>query len=151
MIVTIKHNEVKEGARGPYLYIQYVTDKGKESGKAIFGDLSEKWGMCENDATVELKLDSKYNVIDILPIKDQLPPPTKPPVPKSGNPPKPHAINYIDSETAKVRSICVSYAKDAWIAGKIEYKQIYACADMFLKYVRNEEIKQEGGENGKES
>jgi len=50
-------------------------------------------------------------------------------------------IKYIDSETAKIRSICVAYAKDAWIADKIEYKQIYSCADMFLKYIRNEEVK----------
>jgi hypothetical protein len=73
MIVTISHNEIKKGAKGDYLYIKYITSKGRESGKAVFGELRNKWGLCQNGARLELKLDGapNYNVLDILKVEPE--------------------------------------------------------------------------------
>jgi hypothetical protein len=37
----------------------------------------------------------------------------------------------------KDRAVALSYAKDAWIAGKIDKEKIYNCADFFLKYIED--------------
>ena len=76
MIVNITHREIREGAKGDYLYIKYVTAKGKESGKAVFSQLRDKWDLCQENASVDLILDEKYNVTDINPI--ETPPPIEP-------------------------------------------------------------------------
>ncbi len=112
----VEGNEYKLGNKRAHLSDQIVVGRATELG----------WAHFNNDYIATAKL-----------VEGELPESTKPPIPESA---KPHVVKYIDSETAKIRSICVAYAKDAWIADKIEYKQIYACADMFLKYVRNEEV-----------
>ncbi len=107
------------------------------------GLLKAKWGELQVERAFKFIMgdyQGKPFVQDFIAVEGKLPESKKPPTPESALP-KPHVSNYIDSETAKIRSICVAYAKDAWIADKIEYKQIYSCADMFLKYVRNEEVK----------
>ena len=78
MIVTITHREIREGAKGDYLYIGYHTPKGKAGAKAVFGGLRDKWDKCQENATVDLILDEKYNVRDIKDLKGQLPPPQSP-------------------------------------------------------------------------
>jgi len=147
MIVTITMREIREGAKGDYLYIKYVTSKGKESGKAVFNQLKDKWEMCQENATVDLKLDERYNVIDIQSVSEQLPEPQvstpeseTPPssqstdvetAPESETPP-PHAVN------TKNRSYALSYAKDLVVAKVIEADKVLSYAEVFDRFLNGD-------------
>ena len=44
-------------------------------------------------------------------------------------------VAKVSISDVKNRAVALSYAKDAWIAGKIEKDAIYKCADYFLQYI----------------
>ena len=46
-------------------------------------------------------------------------------------------VARVSISDVKNRAVALSYAKDAWIAGKIEKDAIYKCADYFLQYIEN--------------
>ena len=45
------------------------------------------------------------------------------------------SVTISKTDAVKNRAVSLSYAKDAWIAGKIEKDAIYKCADYFLQYI----------------
>ena len=44
-------------------------------------------------------------------------------------------VTISKADNSKNRAVALSYAKDAWIAGKIEKANLYKCADYFLQYI----------------
>ena len=46
-------------------------------------------------------------------------------------------VAKVSISDVKNRAVALSYAKDAWVAGKIEKDAIYKCADYFLQYIEN--------------
>jgi len=83
MIATIKTSEIKQGAKGDYLYITYIDHKdNSEHRKAIFATLKPKWGLIVDGTTLELKQDARYNVTDILPIEIETQPVSHEPYPE---------------------------------------------------------------------
>ncbi len=145
MIVTIKSVEVKQGGRGDYLSIRYIDTKdNSEHGKAVFNTLKEKWGMITNGATLELKQDVKYNIIDILPVADKLPPPV---TPKSTESIKPEVVktespNWAEKDKVTRKSIERQTSLNAAVevakfigADKVTTDKIIATAKRFEAYL----------------
>ncbi len=69
-------------------------------------------------------------------IKDKLPAETELPPPSLVEEAVNMGAKAITSDPRQ-RSIALSYAKDAWIAGKIELSDILKYADKFLNYILN--------------
>lgn len=120
MNVMVTDKEIRAGAKGDYLYVKYTLldgkSKGKQSGKAIFNQLREKWDMCQINSPINLKLDEKYNVIDILPV--ELPPPQEPikPAPHPDEP-TPEEIGKMVERTESPLSL-----RDKSILVQVAYK-----------------------------
>lgn len=126
MIVTITENEIRHGAKGDYLYIKYITNEGKSSGKAIFSQLKDKWALCDKGYSVDLKLDKDYNVIDILPTQK---------VEKESLETKEQVPPTIDN---KIRCMTLSYSKDLAVEGKIPIGYIGTFASQFERFCNGE-------------
>ena len=45
------------------------------------------------------------------------------------------SVSISKTDNVKNRAVALSYAKDAWIAGKIEKDALYKSADYFLQYI----------------
>ncbi len=108
MIITIKHREVKPTKDGKNKYLELIKEDDKK--KVVFSDLYDKWELCQEGATVELKLDptKNFKVVDIIPVGEQLPP-AKEPAPLSQEqeaeidkalkpPPNPQAVGMCTKE-----------------------------------------------------
>ncbi len=149
MIVTIKSAEVKQGGRGDYLSIRYIDTKdNSEHGKAVFNTLKEKWGMVTNGATLEFKLDTKYNITDILPVADKLPPPVTPKSTESikaqavETPPPPLKDNWVEKDKITRKSFERQTSLNASVevaklmgADKMTTDKIIATAKRFEAYL----------------
>ena len=137
MKVTVINSEVRQGAKGEYLYIKYKTENGRESGKTVFPQLKDKWPLCQQGATLDLKLGKDYNVIDIMPItaeKGTTPVPDTPKIVREAG--KMGAVVTSNSDDIKLRSMAIAYAKDLVVGGKIELKDITGYADTFVEYIK---------------
>jgi len=79
MIITIQNIEQEFTKTGKeYLKVTGVDGNGKETTKSIFDNLQSKWPLVKENTTLEFKMQKNgqfWNVVDILPISNQLPPP----------------------------------------------------------------------------
>lgn len=71
MIIKIAHREVKPTRDGKNKYLELTKEDGKK--KVVFSDLYDKWELCQEGESVELKLDPNQNfkVVDIIPVAEQ--------------------------------------------------------------------------------
>lgn len=118
MIVTIVSSEIKQGAKGDYLYIKYIDHKdNSEHAKAIFNTLKAKWGLISYGAILELKQDAKYNVTDIIPGSENLKEPVKPepaPLDKDTQEEIKKAYEEATQKTSQSKSTSDKMSKDDW-------------------------------------
>jgi hypothetical protein len=70
VIIKITHREVKPTKDGKNKYLELTKEDGKK--KVIFSDLYDKWELCQEGESVELKLDPNQNfkVVDIIPVAE---------------------------------------------------------------------------------
>ena len=71
MILTIQSISQEFTKNGDEYYkVTGVSDSGQQTTKSVFNNLQDKWGLLQENATLEFKLEKKgqfWNVIDILP------------------------------------------------------------------------------------
>jgi len=168
MIITITDVESAFTKNGDeFKKVKGVTDKGQETTKSIFNNLQNKWGLLEENATIDLKLEKKgqfWNVVDVLPC--EFPEPQEP-VPPENYPDKEvtstaTAVKEPVSPTAETpestekemgarkddrnASFALSYSKDICVAAltgghiKIGEARTFTCtlANSFLDWLNNE-------------
>ncbi len=81
MIITIKSVTEESGDYGDYRKVIGVDGDGKEITKNVGDRWKDKWGLLQENATVNFKMIQKNNkwvINDIIPVGDELPPSTKP-------------------------------------------------------------------------
>jgi hypothetical protein len=145
MIVVIQSVEqefTKNGAE--YRKVTGVDGNGKQTTKNVFDNLQDKWGLLQENATLEFKMEKKgqfWNVADITP---SLNPPNKPEVVEESMPPQDWKPEIpVDESSVRIRSMCVSYAKDMADNGMIPIDSIGKVSEYMVGYVKG---KLTGGE-----
>ena len=140
MIITITEVTQEFAKNGKeYLKVKGTTPDGKETTKSIFDNLKEAWPLMEVGAVLDFTMEKKgqyWNVVTVKPATAQ----TSTNAPASTTLAK-EAVKLgavpIPTGDEKVRSMSIAYAKDLVVAGKIELKDIKACADRFVAYILN--------------
>jgi len=126
----------------------FITPKGGGDEVKVGSKRSRLHEMFQQDRAVMLHWETYKNipyVADAKLVEGELPPPKKPvgpPLQQGEEPPivteaKKMGAKVTSVDNIKNRAVAVSYAKDAWIAGKIEKGELGEMANWFLKYIEN--------------